>query len=187
MWQHGNLMVGKPIHASWNWVIVGSGYGVSHFRRQAVTSTNADALPFGTSDIALVVLIRNPFSPKNMLLKCCLHKAAMLSQPECVSGMFRWDSNTVRCVIIGSDSTVSLNTPHSSPGSQLHCVIFVGSLFVHFVACQLGMAAGGPLWCCCPGAFGRGHASMALGSVTTDWLVSVGVRSGQRWDGAPLQ
>ena len=27
-------------------------------------------------------------------------------------------------VMIGSDSTVSLNTPHGSPGSQLHCVIF---------------------------------------------------------------
>ena len=76
-------------------------------------------------------------------------------------------------VMIGSDSIVSLNTPHGSPGSQLHCVIFVGSLFVHFVACRLGMAAGGPLWCCCPGAFGRGHASMARSGVGDHGLVGI--------------
>ena len=70
-------------------------------------------------------------------------------------------------------STVSLNTPHGSPGSQLHCVIFVGSLFVHFVACRLGMVAGGPLWCCCPGAFGRGHASMARSGVCDHGLVGI--------------
>ena len=76
-------------------------------------------------------------------------------------------------VMIGSDSTVSLNTPHGSPGSQLHCVIFVGSLFVHFVACRRGMAAGGPLWCCCPGAFGCGHASMARSGVGDHGLVGI--------------
>ena len=59
------------------------------------------------------------------------------------------------------------------PRSQLHCVIFVGSLFVHFVACRLGMAAGGPLWCCCPGAFGRGHASMARSGVGDHGLVGI--------------
>ena len=44
------------------------------------------------------------------------------------------------------------------------------------VACRRGMAAGGPLWCCCPGAFGRGHASMAHSaprSGTTDWYLWV--------------
>ena len=59
------------------------------------------------------------------------------------------------------------------PRSQLHCVIFVGSLFVHFVACRLGMAAGGPLWCCCPGAFGRGHASMARSGVGDHGFVGI--------------
>ena len=68
-------------------------------------------------------------------------------------------------VIMRSDSTVSLNTPHSSPRSKLHCVSFVRSLFLYFFACWRGMAAGGSPWCCCPCAFGRGHASMARSGV----------------------
>ena len=74
---------------------------------------------------------------------------------------------------MGSDSTVSLNTPHSSPDPSSLCVIFVGSLFVNFVACRLGMAAGGPPWCCCPGAFGRGHASMARSGLGNHGLVGI--------------
>ena len=35
------------------------------------------------------------------------------------------------------------------------------------------MAAGGPLWCCCPGAFGRGHASMARSGVGNHRLVGI--------------
>ena len=35
------------------------------------------------------------------------------------------------------------------------------------------MAAGGPPWCCCPGAFGRGHASMARSGVGNHGLVGI--------------
>ena len=35
------------------------------------------------------------------------------------------------------------------------------------------MAAGGPLWCCCPGAFGRGHAWMARSGVGNHGLVGI--------------
>ena len=86
--------------------------------------------------------------------------------------MFRWDSNTVRCRY-NAIRFYRLNTPHSSPGSQLNCVIFVRSLFVYFVACRRGKAAGGPPWCCCPGAFGRGHASMARSGVGNHGLVGI--------------
>ena len=78
-------------------------------------------------------------------LPCCLSPNA--SKVCFVEIPIQWGA-----VIMRSDSTVSLNTPHSSPGSQLHCVIFVRSLFVYFVAHRRSMAAGGPPWCCCPGA-----------------------------------
>ena len=91
--------------------------------------------------------------------------------------------------MIGSDSTVSPNTPHGSPGhGPSYIVLFLldpySFTLLHAgwawrLAVLSGAAAPVPLvavtlrW-------------PALGSVTTDWLVSVGVRSGQRWDGAPL-
>ena len=91
------------MHLGRNWVIIGSVFGVSPFRCQAITSTNADALPFGPSGTTLVVLIQNPLSHRTtcfenvdcIWLPCCLSlnasKVCLVEIPiQCGAIIMRW-------------------------------------------------------------------------------------------------
>ena len=80
------------IYASVNWIIIGSGNGLSPVRRQGITGTDADLLSIGSSGTNFSeIRVKIQTFHKNAFKNVFCETAAILSREEWVS----WSQNSV--------------------------------------------------------------------------------------------